>query len=60
MPNWGTNYIGINQSQKDKKGGLMPRDGNFAPPRLTRPSPLHPVRVFPAPQKWWGGDGVRF
>ena len=25
------------------------RDGNFAPPRLTRPSPLRPVRVFPAP-----------
>ena len=21
MPNWGTNYIGINQSQKDKKRG---------------------------------------
>ena len=36
------------------------RDGNFAPPRLTRPSPLRPVRVFPAPQRWWGGDGVRF
>ena len=24
------------------------RDGNFAPPRLTRPSPLRPVWVFPA------------
>ena len=36
------------------------RDGNFAPPRLTRPSPLRPVRVFPAPQRWWGGDGWDF
>ena len=36
------------------------RGGNFAPPRLTRPSPFRPVRVFPAPQRWWGGDGVRF
>ena len=36
------------------------RDGNFAPSRLTRPSPLRLVRVFPAPQRWWGGDGVRF
>ena len=35
-------------------------DDNFAPPRLTRPSPLRPVRVFPAPQRWWGEDGVRF
>ena len=27
------------------------RDGNFAPPRLTRPSPLRPVRIFPALQR---------
>ena len=40
--------------------GIETRDGNSAPPRLTRPSPLRPVRVFPAPQRWWGGDGVRF
>ena len=39
---------------------LVSRDGNFALPRLTRPSPLRPVRVFPTPQKWWGGDGARF
>ena len=25
-----------------------------------RPSLLRPARVFPAPQRWWGGDGVRF
>ena len=39
---------------------IQVRDGNFAPPRLTRLSLLHPVRVLPAPQRWWGGDGTRF
>ena len=39
---------------------LGSRNGNFAPPCLTHPSPLRPVRVFPTPQKWWGGDGARF
>ena len=36
------------------------RDGNFFPPRLTRPSPLHLARVFSASQRWWGGDGAKF
>ena len=27
------------------------RDGNFAPSRLTRPSPFRPVRIFPALQR---------
>ena len=27
------------------------RDGNFSPPRITRPSPFRPARVFPAPQR---------
>ena len=35
-------------------------DGNFAPSRLTRPSPLYLARIFPTPQRWWGKDGVRF
>ena len=29
-------------------------------PALTRPAPPHPARVFPAPQRWWGGDGAIF
>ena len=29
-------------------------------PALTRPVPPHPARVFPAPQRWWGGDGAIF
>ena len=36
------------------------RDGNFAPPNLTRPSQLRPMQIFPAPQRWWGGDGAKF
>ena len=36
------------------------RDGNFASSRLTRPSPLPSTRVFPIPQRWWGGYAVRF
>ena len=36
---------------KEKYLNTVHRDGNFAPPRLTRPSPLRPVRVFPAPQR---------
>ena len=36
------------------------RDDNFSPPRLTRPSPLHPMWIFPTLQRWWGGDGTRF
>ena len=35
-------------------------DDKFSPPRLTRPSPLRPAWVFPTPQRWWGGDGVKF
>ena len=27
---------------------------------LPRPSQLRPMRVFPAPQRWWGGGGARF
>ena len=27
---------------------------------LTRPAPPPPARVFPAPQRWWGGDGAIF
>ena len=38
-------------AQKKKKKLFLGRDGNFASPRLTRPSPLRPVRVFPAPQR---------
>ena len=34
--------------------------GNFAPPYLTRPSPIHPVQVFPAPQRCCCKDGARF
>uniref|UniRef100_A0A7N2KMT2 Glutamate receptor n=1 Tax=Quercus lobata TaxID=97700 RepID=A0A7N2KMT2_QUELO len=36
------------------------RNGNFSSPRLTRSSPLRPARVFPTPQRRWGGDGARF
>ena len=52
---WAENPCGVKRGEASQR-----RDGNFAPPRLTRPSPLRPVRVFPAPQRWWGGDGVRF
>ena len=27
---------------------------------LPRPAPPHPTQVFPAPQRWWGGDGAIF
>ena len=33
------------------------RDGNFAPPHFDLP---YPAPVFPAPQRWWGGDGAIF
>ena len=36
------------------------QEWKFSPPRLTRPSPLRPARVFPAPQRRWSGDGARF
>ena len=39
---------------------IVSRDGNFSPPCLTRPSPLRPALVFPAPQRQWGGNGARF
>ena len=39
---------------------VVSRDDNFAPFRLTCPSPLRSARVFPSPQRWWGGDGARF
>ena len=29
-------------------------------PRLTHPSPLYSVQVFPTPQRWWIMDGARF
>ena len=48
--------IGVVSKTDDRKN----RDGNFSPPRLTRPSPLRPARVFPAPQRRWGRDGARF
>ena len=35
-------------------------DDNFSPSHLTPPSPLRPARVFPTPQRQWGGDGARF
>ena len=33
---------------------------NFSPRHLNRLSSLSPARVFAAPQRWWGGDGVKF
>ena len=41
---------------------VLIRDDNFAPPHpaLTRPASLCLVRVFSAPQRWWGGDGTIF
>ena len=38
----------------------MCKNGNFASPHLTRPSPLRPAWIFPTAQRLWGGDGVRF
>ena len=34
------------------------RDGNFALPRLTCPSPLRPTWVFPTSQRLWGWGWV--
>ena len=35
---------------------ISPRDGNFAPPRLTRPSPASPCMGFTRPIKVMGQD----
>ena len=39
---------------------LWSKDNNFALLRLTRPSSLCFVQVFPFLQKWWGEDGASF
>ena len=36
---------------KSNKSMFVTRDGNFAPPRLTRPSPASPRAGFPRPTK---------
>ena len=51
----GNPKMGLEKSRSTSSGdqdeGSVDRDGNFALPRLTRPSPLRPVRVFPSPQR---------